>query len=161
MLPSVVRTWAPVGQTPILKTPTKYEHLSVASALTMTGKLVTSIQSSSFNGASIVRFLKHLLAEIAGKIVLFWDGAPIHRCEEVKQFLREGGAKRLHLIRIPAYSPDLNPDAGVWHWLKHRLGNMSSLTLPELGSELRQTIRALRYQRRILKSFFRLAGLAI
>jgi hypothetical protein len=39
MLPSVIRTWALVGRTPILKSPTKYEHLSVASAVTMDGRL--------------------------------------------------------------------------------------------------------------------------
>jgi hypothetical protein len=67
LLPRVVRTWARVGRIPVLKTPTKYEHLSVASAITMTGKLLTQIRASAFNGAAIVGFLKHLLSQITRK----------------------------------------------------------------------------------------------
>lgn len=161
MLPCAVRTWARVGQTPVLKTPTKYDHLSVASAITMEGKLVTQVRESSFNGVAIVGFLKHLLREIPGRIVLIWDGASIHRCKEVKEFLSQGGAKRLHLMRLPAYSPELNPDEGVWNWLKRKLGNVCCATLAELRYELRLAIQKLRYRPNILKSFFSLAGLEI
>jgi hypothetical protein len=41
--------------------------LSVASAITMTGKLLTQIRASAFNGAAIVGFLKHLLSQITRK----------------------------------------------------------------------------------------------
>jgi transposase len=169
MLPCVVRTWAPRGKTPLLRTPTKYEHLSVARAVTMDGKLVTQIRESSFNGVAIVGFLKHLLREVQGKIVLIWDGAPIHRCKEVKAFLSEGGAKRLRLVRLPGYSPEWNPDEGVWtdtaepcsNWLKRNLGNVCCRNLTELQYELRLAIQKLRYRPHILKSFYTKAGLDI
>jgi transposase len=161
MLPCVTRTWAPKGKTPLLRTPTKYEHLSVASAVTVDGRLVTQMRESSFTGAAIVGFLEHLLREIAGKIILIWDGATIHRCQEVKQFLSEGGAKRLHLIRLPGYSPELNPDEGVWNWLKRTLGNVCCRNLEELSYELRLAIQKLRYRPHILKSFYAKAGLDI
>ena len=112
LLPAVVRTWAPVGHTPILRTPTKYEHLSVASAITLDGRLITQVKGCSFNGGAIVGFLKHVLEKISGKIVLIWDGARIHHCQEVKDYLSGGAASRLRLIRLPAYSPELNPDEG-------------------------------------------------
>lgn len=168
MLPCVVRTWAPIGETPLLRTPCKYEHLSVASAVTMEGKLVTQVRENSFNGVAIVGFLRHLLREIPGKIVLIWDGASIHRCKEVKDFLKQGGAERLHLMRLPAYSPELNPDEGVWsrncsaiyaRWLKRKLGNVCCSSLKELRYELRLAIQKLRHRPHILKSFFGLAGL--
>ncbi len=168
MLPSVVRTWAPVGETPALASPAKYEHLSVASAVTLSGSLVTQIREGSFDGAGIVRFLKHLLAEIPGRIALIWDGARIHSCRAVKDFLSGGAAERLHLIRLPAYSPELNPDEGVWsrncsaiyaHWLKHRLGNVCCMNLTELNGALRRAIRDLQHRTDIVQSFFRMAGL--
>jgi len=161
MLPCVVRTWAPIGKTPLLRTPCKYEHLSVASALTMEGKLVTQVRASSFTGKAIVGFLKHLLSKIPGKLILIWDGASIHCSKEVKEFLSQGGAQRLHLVRLPAYSPELNPDEGVWRWLKRKLGNVCCLSLGELRYELRLAIQKLRYRPHILKSFFGLAGLDI
>lgn len=161
LLPSVVRTWAKVGETPVLKTPTKYDHLSAASAVTMDGRLVTQVCQGTFNGSAIVGFLKHLLARIPGKIVLVWDGARIHHCQEVKAFLKAGAAKRLRLIRLPAYAPELNPDEGVWRWLKRQLGNVCCGDLEELYDELALAIKRLRRRPHLIQSCFRKAGLQI
>lgn len=159
LLPSVVRTWARVGQTPVLKTPTRYEHLSVASAITTDGRLITQVRESSFTGTAIVGFLQHLLRQIPGQIVLIWDGATIHRCAELKAFLRAGAAKRLRLIRLPAYAPELNPDEGVWRWLKRQLGNFCCKDFVELRYELRLAIHRLRRRPQILRACFEKAGL--
>jgi transposase len=116
----------------------------VASAITTTGKLVTQIRTRTFDGAAIVDFLKHMLRQIPGNRVLVWDGARIHHCAAVKAFLKSGAAKRLRLIRLPAYAPELNPayapelnpDEGVWRWLKRQLGNGCCRDVPELRYEL-------------------------
>jgi hypothetical protein len=57
-----------------------------------------------------------LLRKIRGKIVVIWDGSPIHRGHEIKDFLSRGAAKRLHLEQLPGYAPDLNPDEGIWNY---------------------------------------------
>ena len=68
-----------------------------------------------------------LLRKIPGKLLLIWDGSPIHRGQEVKDFLKRGAAKRLHLEQLPGYAPDLNPDEGIWNSLKRvELGNISA-----------------------------------
>jgi transcriptional regulator with XRE-family HTH domain len=46
-----------------------------------------------------------------------------HASQLVKR-LRSGGSRRLRLISLPAYALDLNPDEGVWRWLKRSLGNV-------------------------------------
>jgi transposase len=161
LLPSVVRTWARVGQTPVLRPVTRREHLSVASAIGMQGELITQTQEKSFNGAGIVSFLSHLLEEIPGKIVLIWDGAKIHHCAEVKEFLKRIEARRLRLIRLPAYSPELNPDEGVWRWLKRELGNACADALATLTKNLREAIKHLRRKPHVIQGFFRMAGLPI
>ncbi|HET8627470.1 MAG TPA: hypothetical protein VFL91_08625 [Thermomicrobiales bacterium] len=33
----------------------------------------------------------------------------------VKQFLADGGARRLQLEQLPGYAPDLNADEGIWN----------------------------------------------
>lgn len=157
----MVRTWARVGQTPVLKTPTKYDHLSVASAITTTGKLVTQVRESPFNGIAVVGFLQHVLRQIPGKIVLCWDGARIHHCAEVKAFLKAGAAKRLRLVRLPAYAPELNPDEGVWRWLKRQLGNVCCRDRVELRYELGLAIQRLRYRPEIIQACFKKAGLQL
>jgi transposase len=118
LLPAAVRTYAPRGQTPILKY-RPWEHLSVISAITPQGKLYTMIQDETFKGADIVRFLKHLLRHIPGKLLIVWDGLPAHRSQPIKEFLRQGAARRIHLEQLPGYAPELNPDEAVWNYLKN------------------------------------------
>ncbi len=85
----------------------------------------------------MIAFLQDLLREIDGKLLLIWDGAPIHRSNRIKQFLVDGAAQRLHLERLPAYAPDLNPDEGIWHYLKHvELANVCCKDLDELAQKL-------------------------
>jgi hypothetical protein len=56
----VVRTDAPIGQTPILKETCSREHLSVISGITPAGKLYTMVREQAFDSAAVVEFLKHL-----------------------------------------------------------------------------------------------------
>lgn len=81
LLPTVVRTYAPVGQTPILREQLSREHLSVMSGITLDGKLLMIEQERAFNGEDVVRFLKHALRQIPGKLLVIWDGSPIHRAK--------------------------------------------------------------------------------
>lgn len=159
LLAAAVYTWAPRGQTPILKYP-MWEHLSTISAITPDGKLYTWIQEHAFKGEDIARFLKHLLRQIAGKLLIIWDGLPAHRGQAVKQMLSAGAAKRLHLERLPSYAPDLNPDEGVWGYLKTvELANVCCHDLAELRYELRKAITRLRPKSHLIQSFFHQAQL--
>jgi transposase len=40
----------------------------------------------------VIAFLEHLLREVPGRMVLIWDGAPIHRSHVIKKFLSNGAA---------------------------------------------------------------------
>jgi transposase len=145
LVPFVARTYAPVGQTPVLRAPLSHDHLSVISALTPDGRLFAHIQTDAFRGPAIVAFLRQLLRQVRGKLLVIWDGAPIHRCQAVKDFLAAGAAERLHLERLPAYAPELNPDEGVWNLLKRgELTNRCCHDLDELRWELGLAIRRVR-----------------
>lgn len=113
LLPAVVRTYAPVGKTPVLKENlTRELHLSAMSGITLEGKLYMIEQERAFKGDDAVRFLKHLMSQIEGKLLVIWDGSPIHRSRSVKDFLASGAARRLQLEQLPGYAPDLNPTRG-------------------------------------------------
>jgi hypothetical protein len=99
LLPTVVRTYAPVGQTPILHEQLSRDHLSVMSGITLEGKLYMLEQERAFKGEDVVRFLKHALRQIPGKLLVVWDGSPIHRAKVVKEFLKSGAASQLQLDR--------------------------------------------------------------
>src|SRR5215210_7374061 len=100
----VVRTYAPVGKTPVLKEKLTRDHLSVMSAITLEGKLYMTFQDRAFKGEDAVSFLKHLMRQIEGKLLLIWDGSPIHRGGAVKNFLASGAARRVQLEQLPGYT---------------------------------------------------------
>ena len=154
LLPATVRTYAPRGQTPILPVPLTREHLSAISALTVHGRLFMQIQRCAYRSHAVVRFLRHLLQHIDGKILVIWDGAPIHRSRVIKAFVSSGAATRLQLERLPGYAPELNPVEYVWHYLKHvALRNVCCDTLEELQYELRLAVAHLRHKLDVLLSF--------
>lgn len=151
LLPTVVRTYAPVGKTPVLHEQLSYDHLSAMSAITLEGKLLMMEQERAFNSADVVRFLKHVMSQIPGKLLIIWDGSPIHRGQAVKDFLAIGAASRLQLEQLPGYAPDLNPDEGIWNHPKHtELKNLCCQSLAELKIELRRAKERLRHKRHVI-----------
>ena len=105
-------------------------------------------------------FLEHLLREVSGRMVIVWDGAPIHRSQVMREFLAHGAAQRLHLARLPAYAPELNPGEGLWPQLKGvELRDMCCFNIPHLTPELRDAVKRVRRKPRLIKSFFRGAKL--
>lgn len=158
-MPGRVRTYAPKGQTPILTVPLTRDHLSAVSGLTRDGRVLQHVLPHAFKGPDIVRFLKHLLRHLAGKLLVIWDGAPIHRCRVVKDFLAAGAAERLHLEALPAYAPDVNPVEGIWRYLKRvELRNRCCHDLRELKGEFRRATARLRHKLPILKASIHHAG---
>ncbi len=155
----MLRTYAPVGQTPIIRHKLGREHLSVISGVTPSGDLYLMVQDRAYKGPDVVDFLEHLLCQIPGKLLVIWDGAPIHRSKVIKKFLAEGAASRLRLERLPPYAPDLNPDEGVWRYLKYvELPNRSCLHMDDLLQEFLGAVERLRAKPDILKACFQQIG---
>lgn len=155
----MVRTWAPRGQTPVLRHKLAHEHLSAISAVAPDGRLFLRVQEPSFDSAGVIAFLSELREQVAGKLLVIWDGAPVHRSRALKQFLADGAAAWLHLERLPGYAPQLNPDEGVWHALKHvELGNVCCRDLPHLREELAAAEQRLRQRPDIIKACFQQVG---
>lgn len=157
-----VRTYAPVGQTPILGVKLTRDHLSAIGGITAQGKICMQTQDHSYKGPDVVRFLQLLLREIPGKLLVIWDGATIHRCQVVKDFLAKGGAKRIHLERLPAYAPELNPQEGVWNLLKRvELKNICCLHVHHVEQQLRRAKERLRHRKSVLRQCFAHAGYSL
>jgi transposase len=122
------------------------------SGLSGDGRLLLTVQERPFRGSDVVRFLQHLLRHVPGKLLVIWDGAPIRRARVVRDFLAQGAAARLHLEQLPGYAPELNPDEGIWHYLKHvELRNVCCDDLAELRLELRLAVARLRHKRHVLE----------
>jgi transposase len=125
----------------------------------MDGRLFLQVRPASYDTAAVVRFLRVLLRKVRGKVIVIWDGSPIHRGQEIKDFLKRGAAKRLHLEQLSGYAPDLNPDEGIWNYLKRvELGNVCCRNLDHLHQELIRARERLRHKREIIRSCSRQCG---
>lgn len=153
------RSYAPKGQTPVLRHTLSHDHLAAISAITPDGQLYMRVQKHACRSKDVVRFLKHLLRHIPGKLLIIWDRSPIHRSKEIKAFLSDGAAKRIHLEQLPAYAPELNPDEGIWQYLKRvELRNVCCRDLAHLQIELRRAKERLRHKKRIIQACIRQPG---
>ena len=156
----MVRTYAPVGQTPILREWWTRDHLSAISAISPEGKLYFQSQNRALDSGDVVAFLEHLLREVSGRMVLIWNGAPIHRSHVIREFLAHGAAPRRHLERLPAYAPELNPGEGLWQQRKGvELRHVCCCDIPHLRHELRDAVKRVRRKPRLIRGFFRGAKL--
>src|SRR5512144_778433 len=162
LLPGVVKTYAPEGLTPVLREKQTRDHLSVMGAMTAAGRVYTLVREESLHGLHCIEFLLHLLRVAGDRLLVIWDGSPIHRRSEVKEFVSSTRG-RVELEALPGYAPDLNPwDEGGWHHLKDvEMRNLVCRDLDELHQEFDLAVGRLRQKPHLVRSFFAQAGLAI
>jgi transposase len=162
LLPGVVRTYAPKGETPILKLPLSRDHLSAISGVTKAGRLLLRLQDRAYASADVVPFLRQLLRCLRGTLLVIWDGAAIHRAQPIKDFLATPSGRRLRLETLPGYAPELNPDEGIWNYLKHvELKNVRCDGLDHLHDELVRAAKRLRHKQDVIQGCFRQVGYAV
>src|SRR3954466_12506595 len=114
-------TWARVGRTPTVTATGARFGLNMISAISAKGALRFSVFAGTFTAAGFIAFLHRLRHDAehagAGPVFVIVDGHPAHRARAVDNFVGStDGALRLY--RLPAYSPQLNPDEGVWNNVK-------------------------------------------
>jgi transposase len=105
LLPGAVRTYAPEAQTPVLHEKQTRDHLSVLGGMTPDGQLYTLARQESLNGLHTIEFLLHLGRVAGQRLLVIWDGSPIHRRVEVDEFVSETRGQ-VWVEALPGYAPD-------------------------------------------------------
>jgi len=101
------RSWAPVGQTPVVKRAGKRFRVHMLSAISAGGLLRFRLFAGSFTGPVFIDFLRRLLADCAPRRVhLVVDGHPVHHAKLVGAWVARH-AERIELHFLPGYSPEL------------------------------------------------------
>jgi transposase len=100
--------------------------------------LYCHLYEDNIQGEEVAVFLRHLLRQIRGHLIVLLDNGTIHRGDPVQDLLTR--TRRLHLVPFPAYAPELNPDEGVWNHLKSLLANGRPDTPAELMDVLADEI---------------------
>jgi transposase len=163
LAPNIRRTFAPRGQTPIIRVSDPHARISVIEALCLSPngrrhRFVWRLleDNRNYTGDRIVEFLEAPGRCVSRKSYIIWDSIPIHRCGSVRAFFAR--YKDLSEIRFPAYTPDLNPVDRIWFYAKyHRLANYTPLVLADLRKRLRFEFRRIEGRERLLRSCVRYA----
>jgi hypothetical protein len=107
----------------------------------------------------VIAFLRCLLKELPGHVVIVWDRFQPHRSKRVKKLL--GANHRLHIDFFPPCAPELNPAEYVWaHTKMNPMANLNA-ELKSLATETRGNMRSLQRKQPLLRSFFEKSGLSL
>jgi transposase len=152
------RTWAPQGQTPVLQYHFTWKTLSAVAGITF-WNFYFRLFAGAIRSPQVIEFLGHLLRHVGGKVLIVWDGLPVHRSRAVWEFVRQQHG-RIWLEFLPAYAPELNPTEYIWGHLKqHELANFCPKDLGELGVAAIRALKRMRRRPRLVMAFWQQAKL--
>lgn len=160
MAPVTRRTWAPTGRTPILRQVGRsHTKVSAIGAICARPGRREQARAKGFfrlyplqniDAAKCREFLRQLLGNVKGPIIVVWDRLNAHRSVKVRKFV-ESTHGRLTLEYFPAYSPELNPIEYGWAHLKgHVLANHAPKNADELFAATKRGLCTTRRSGRVL-----------
>jgi transposase len=85
-----------------------------------TGEVEAMPLEGNSSAQTSVSFLQQLRAHYTEPLVVFWDNAPVHGGDPLRDYLRTPDL-RLRLVRLPAYSPDFNAAEHIWAWVREEV----------------------------------------
>lgn len=163
LTPTVRRTLAPRGKTPVLEAWDRRDRLSAISCVTVSpvaGRpgLYFDLLDHNAHAEDVVAFLADLHRRL-GPVTVVWDRSNIHgRSKAVRAWLAEHPG--VVCESLPGYAPDLNPDEGVWGWAKYgRLANLAANDKDELWDRVVDELIELKFRPDLLRGFVRQTGL--
>lgn len=168
LTPSVRRTFAPRGQTPVLHAWDRRDRISAISCVSLSplagrpGLYFRLLPlNETVHGEDVVDFLRELGGQLRGGFTVVWDRAKIHgRSRAVKAWLAEH--PEVVAEDFPGYAPDLNADEWVWGWAKYgRLSNLAAWDAEELLDHLLMALIDLKFNHAMLNAFLKEAGVPV
>ncbi|MBI2843294.1 MAG: transposase [Armatimonadetes bacterium] len=161
--PPVRGTWAPVGQTPVIRHHFNWKSLGAIGMIAQKcdgsdPRMLIDIEPGSINKDVLVKFLPELHREIEGPVTLLWDSLPGHRSNIVKDQVSQ--YKDWQIEFLPAYAPELNPVEYLWSALKgHDIANFCSDALWQVEQKISQAADRIGNEPDILRGFLKASTL--
>jgi len=159
MTPTIRRTFAPRGSTPVNKVFDPHGRVSVGGAITVSPKRMRVgflyymlTDNVNFRGPSVVDFLKYLRSAIYGPITILWDQIIIHSSDVVLEYLQT--VPDIVTEPFPPYAPELNPVDRAWFYIKYdRLPNYTPPVMAKLRRSVESELKRLQGRSDLLRSF--------
>lgn len=147
MIPTVIKTWAPRGQTPVHRHRYQRDKISVISGISVSPKthrlgLYYQLWFDNIGQLEVCEFLRHLLRHLRGPVIALLDNANTHKGAPLRELQQRH--PRLSIEYFPSYAPELNPDEGVWSLAKRDLANTQPDDVDELMEQIIESIDRIR-----------------
>jgi hypothetical protein len=143
LIPNVAKTWAPRGQTPILRHRYRRDKISVISGISVSPQrhrlaLYYQLWFHNIGQLEVCQFLLHLLRHLRGPVIALLDNSNTHKGDPLADLQRRH--RRLRIEYFPSYAPELNPDEGVWSLSKGVLTNSQPADVQDLMDQVIEAI---------------------
>jgi len=137
---------------PILQFHFNWDTLSAIAGITW-WNFYFRLYPGSIKAPQAIDFLGRLLQQLPGRLLIIWDGLPVHRSRKVAQFIWKH-RDRLQIERLPADAPELNPVEYLWGYLKHHaIPNLCPRNLSELNTAARRALGRIRRKPCLITAF--------
>lgn len=158
--PTMVRTWAPKGQTPVLQYSFNWKQLSIIAGVSW-WQIYFRLFPGTIRAPQCIEFLKALHRQIGKKLLIIWDGLKVHKSRQVGEFLDDLNGE-IQMAFLPAYSPELNPVEYLFGHLKpHELGNFTPESFAQLTDFARRRLRSIQRRPTLVQAFWKQAELEL
>lgn len=148
------RSYAPKGETPIVRVHNKRHGLSVISTVTNQGKMRWKAFDGALNSDILIDFLRRLIKDARRKVYLILDNLRVHHSKPVKAWLDEHGHE-IEVFYLPSYSPELNPNEMANADLKQAVTKLApARTKLQLIKATSQHLRSVQRKPKRIRSYF-------
>ena len=138
------RSYAPAGETPVIKKTGQRFSLNMISAISNKGHLQFMIIDGRFNSEVFETFLKQMIKYSRQKIYFVTDGHPAHKTKKLNEWLSLNKNK-IEVFFLPPYSPELNPQEYVNQDVKT---NVIGKKRPINKAQMRSNVESFMYSRK-------------
>lgn len=169
--PTVRRTWAPRGRTPVLRSWDRHDRLSVLGAITVSPVrrqlgLYWQLQATNVCGVDVARFIRVLQRAVHTRLLVVLDRLNAHK--RAARLVAQAPVRTCHRLPpirfewLPAYAPELDPVEHVWgHTKRDDLANYLPDDVTALAGDLDMSLAHTSTEQALLLGFFRLAQLPL
>ena len=148
------RSYAPQGQTPVIRVNNKRHGLSVISTVTNKGQMRWKAFDGALNSDILIDFLRRLVKDAGRKVYLILDNLRVHHSKPVKAWLAEH-KHEIEVFYLPSYSPELNPNEMANADLKQAVTKLApARTKLQLVKATARHLRSVQRQPARIKSYF-------
>lgn len=161
--PLVRRTWAPVGERPVMYCWDRHDRLSVIAGLTVSARerrvgLYFAIHEWNVKTPEIEAFIRRVQRQVGRPLLVVMDRLAAHKSAAK----RLAADERFMFEWLPGYAPDLNPVEAVWSQTKYSdLANYIPEDVLDLEVEAEMALEATQRNQKLMRSFFQAARLKL